>query len=298
MRIATNNVSDTIIHQLQALNNQQTKLQNQVGSGLRITQPEDDPAAMARVLGLNSESRALGQFVSNTAHALELSRATYSGLQQIKKVSDRATEIGTLGTGAQNAEALQAYAAELDQLIEQVVQLANSKLGNVHLFGGTATDAPPYAVSRDALGRISQVTFNGNEEQGTIPLSETSSVAPGADAVATLGIGSFLGHLISLRGALEATDADAIATAQIDLLRTEDIFISALAQQGAVQMRIEVHESQQADRVQNIEQLISSETSTDLTATVVKLSQAQTAYQAALQSASMIMKQSLLDYIN
>jgi flagellar hook-associated protein 3 FlgL len=43
--------------------------------------------------------------------------------------------------------------------------------------------------------------------------------------------------------------------------------------------------------------LISSEADVDLPTTVVKLSQTQTAYQAALASAAKIMSISLLDYI-
>lgn len=300
MRIASSSISDTIVQQLQQLNAQQTKLQNQVGSGLRISQPEDDPAAVARVINLNGENSALNQFIANTDRALQVSQATYSGLQQLKKISDRATEIGTLGSGAQTPAALQAYAAELDQLIEQAVQLANGKLGNDYLFGGKAVDTKPYAVTTDAQGRVASVSQDPAcaSDPIQIPLTETSRISPGAEAATTAGLRDFIGHLVSLRGAMETGNAAAMSAAQDGLLATEDVFISALSQQGAVQMRIEVNQNQLKDRAQNIAQLISSETSADLTTTVVKLSQTQTAYQAALQSASMIMKKSLLDYIN
>ena len=71
----------------------------------------------------------------------------------------------------------------------------------------------------------------------------------------------------------------------------------ALADNGGVQTRIEASQAQQADRTTSVDQLISSETSADLPATIVKLNQTQTAYQAALQSAANIMRLSLLDYI-
>jgi flagellar hook-associated protein 3 FlgL len=298
MRIASTTVSDSIIRQLQLLSNQQTKLQTQVGSGLRMSQPEDDPAAMARVLNLNDERRALEQFANNANRALELSQSTYSYLRQIKKISDRATEIGTLGTGAQSPDALQAYASEVDQLIEQAVQLGNSRLNSDYLFAGTAVDTPPYTVTRDASGKITSVAYAGNTAQSSIPLSETSSVSPGADAATTQGLTDFLNGLVALRDALRAGNTTAISTAQTGLLTTEDVFVSALAQQGAVQTRIEVNQDQQKARAQNVEQLLSAETSTDMTSAVVKLNQAQTAYQAALQSASSIMQKSLLDYIH
>ena len=73
--------------------------------------------------------------------------------------------------------------------------------------------------------------------------------------------------------------------------------VGALADNGGVQTRIEASQAQQADRTTSVDQLISSETSADLPATIVKLNQTQTAYQAALQSAANIMHLSLLDYI-
>ena len=81
-------------------------------------------------------------------------------------------------------------------------------------------------------------------------------------------------------------------------IATEDNFVSSLAQQGAVQMRIEVNQTQQADRSQNLQQLISGQVDADMPSTIVQLNQAQTAYQASLQSAAKIVKLSLLDYIN
>src|SRR6187200_1747445 len=118
MRVVNNTLSENIVRQIQQLGSQQAKLQTQVATGQRIFQPEDDPTAMGRVMGLESEQREITQYLRNASRALELSQASFSGLQQIKSVSDRATEIGTLGGGAISPEAARAYASELDQLIE------------------------------------------------------------------------------------------------------------------------------------------------------------------------------------
>jgi len=99
MRIASNTVSDSVLAQIQKLSTQQSKLQNQVATGQKIFQPEDDPSAVGRILILDSEARQVQQFQTNANRALEVSQATYSGLQDIKKLSDRAGEIGTLGAG-------------------------------------------------------------------------------------------------------------------------------------------------------------------------------------------------------
>jgi flagellar hook-associated protein 3 FlgL len=297
MRIASTTASENIVRQIQQIGQQQTKLQSQVASGLRITQLEDDPAAAGRVLTLESERRKIDQFGNNANRALEIVQSTFGSLIQIKRISDRATELGTLGAGAQSSEQTSAYAAELDQLLEQALQQANGRLRNDYLFAGTAVDTAPYTVTRDVNGQITTVTFGGNTGTFDIPLSETATVTPGADSTTTQGIEDFLNGLVAMRNALAAGNNTAVTAAQTGLVATEDVFVSSLAQQGAVEMRIEINQSQQKDRQQNIQSLISSEVDVDLPTTIVRLNQAQLAYQASLQSSANIMRISLLDYI-
>lgn len=297
MRIASNTVSEEIVAQIQRLGAQQAKWQSQVASGQRIAAPADDPAAAGRVLALQSEQRRVAQYQDNAARALQVSEASFSGLNSIKSVSDRASQIGTLGTGALNASQTQAYGAELNQLVEQVLQLANSKFGDDYLYAGTATAAPPFTATRDAGGHITSVAYVGNSDRAAIPLSETATVTPNTSGAINVGLGDFLNQLVALRDALNAGDPTAVGAAATAMAPAEDMLVSALAEHGGMQARIEANQSQQKDRGTDLEKLVSDEVDADLPSTVVKLTQSQTAYQAALQSAASIMNLSLLDYI-
>jgi flagellar hook-associated protein 3 FlgL len=298
MRIASTTVSDSMIRQIQQLTVDQSKLQSQVATGRRITNPEDDPAAVGRVLNLKSEQRQLAQYAGNSARALELAQASFSGLSGIKKISDRAGELMTLGNGALGSAAMTSYGTEVDQLIEQAVQLANTKFGNDYIFGGTAVDSAPVTVARDAAtGRISAVAYAGNAQQSAIPLSESSSVAAGTTGATNAGVSDFISSLIALRDALLSGDGAAVTATQPGLAQGEDLIIGAMANNGGIQTRIQAAQAQQTDRSSSLDSLIANETDADLPSTVVKLSQAQTAYQAALASASKIMNLSLLDYL-
>lgn len=296
MRVASNTVSDNIIFEIQQLSSQQARLQNQVSTGLRISQPEDDPAAMGRVLNLESEQRQLAQYTTNSHAALATAQASYSGLTALKTISDRAGELATLGTGVLGADASQGYAGETDQLIEQALQTANAQSNGNYLFGGTATSTAPFTVTR-VNGRITGVTYAGNNAQAAIPLSAVSNVAPGTTGTTNAGIATFLNNLIALRNALTANDPAAVAGTQAGLATGEDTLVAGIASNGGIQSRIEAAQTAAADRLTSLQSLISDDASADLPATVVKLNQAQTSYQAALQSAAAIMKTSLLNYI-
>lgn len=297
MRVTNNTVSENIVRQIQQLGTQQAKLQNQVATGQRIAQPEDDPSAVGRVLNLESEQRKIAQFQRNADRAMELSLSSFSALKQIKSVSDRATEIGTLGAGSVTPQSTAAYASEVNQLIEQTFQVANTRFRNDYIFAGTAVDAPPYVATRDAQGNVTGVSYAGNTDRAPIQLSETASISPSTSGDTNNGLRDFLNQLVALRDALTAGDTSAVSTAQAGLITGEDMLVSSLAEHGGIQTRIESNQAQQQDRVQNLESLVSAETDADLPSSIMKLNQAQTAYQAALQSAANIMQISLLDYI-
>jgi len=297
MRVSSNTLSENIIRQIQQLGTQQTRLQTQVATGQRIFQPEDDPASVGRVLALESEQRENSQYVRNIDRALEVSQISFAGLKNLKVASDRAAEIGVLGAGLMDDDAARAYAAEVDQLIEQTLQVANTKLRNDYIFAGTAIDTPPFTAARNPAGKVTGVTYVGNADQAEIKLSESSSIAPGTAGTTNAAIGSLLNQLVALRDALNANSRPAVTAAQTGLIASEDALVSALAETGGIEMRIEANRTQLTSRNENLERLVSAEADLDLPTTIVRLNQSQTAYQAALQSAANIMSLSLMDYM-
>jgi len=130
-----------------------------------------------------------------------------------------------------------------------------------------------------------------------VALSETGSIVPSTDGATNTGLGDFINHLVSLRDALASGDPTMVSPVQGNLTTSENLLVSAIADIGGVQTRIEASQAQQTDRTTSLDSLISTETSTDLPTAIVKLNQVQTAYQAALQSAANIMHLSLLDYL-
>lgn len=297
MRIATHSVSDTILRQIQQLSADQSRLQTQISTGLRISQPEDDPAAFARVVNFQSELRQNAQYASNASSALALSQASYAGLQSLKSVSDRAGEIAALGNDVLGSDTMQSYAVEVNQLIEQAAQVGNSTYQGNSLYAGTAVDAPPFTIDRNAAGEITSVSYVGNSAQAPIALSSATSVNPGTTGDTNAGIGSFISQLIALRDGLQAGDSTAVDAVKPGLLASENVIVSAMAEAGGIQSRISAAQAQLTSEATTLTGLVSNDDSTDITTAVVKLSQTQTAYQAALQSASQIMNLSLLDYL-
>lgn len=298
MRVPTSSNTAQMLQRINDLNYKQTHLQTQVATGQRIFQPEDDPASMGRLLTLQSEQRELTQYDNNAAYALDWSNATFSGLSGIKKISDRAGELATLGQSAVSGESLKAYGEEVDQLIEQTLQLANTKLRNDYVFAGTELSGTATHPAPFELNTVSGLyEYWGSATQMEVPISSNSTITPGTDGARNLQIRDFLNNLGALSTALKAGDTTAVGTVRSSLETSENNLVESLSAQGAVQMRIEISKSQRAERIDNLGELVSKEADIDLPTAITKLNQASLAYQAALQSTSKIMNLSLLDYL-
>lgn len=310
MRVATNSFSNSLVDQLNLLSSRQNRLQTEAATGQRLISPEDDPAAMQRVLDLQSEGTSVAQFQKNIAVLGEKAGASFEVMRGLKKISDRVGEIATLADGTKSPEDLKILGAEVTQLIHQAVQSVNGKNRGDYLLGGTRVDQPPFIAAFDANGSAVSVTYQGNTDVADVEVSEGSFVASQTIGANTTGTGArglladsrfgadFFGHLISLQNHLLAGDTNAIAT--IDrpgLASDEDNLIFQMGTNGALQSRLEAAGSLASQRALSVDGLVSKEADADLAETLVRLNQTQTAYTAALQSGASIMQRSLLDYL-
>lgn len=310
MRVSANTFSDTLVTQLANLATRQQRLQTQAATGQRIRLPEDDPVALRRVLDLQTDFSATGQYSRNISSQSELAQASYSSIKSLKTISDRAGEIATLADDLKSPEELQAYATEVTEMIKQAVHLMNSKSRGDALFGGTQTDRDPFVLTTDASGLVTGVAYQGNTAQSQVEISENVLVSSQVIGANTTGSGprglitdsrsgaDFYQHLIELQNHLTSGDVAAIAsTDRAALARDEDNILYHISSNGAIQARLEAAGALSADRGTALESQVSQETDADLAQTLVKLSQTQTAYQAALQSGAKAISLSLLDYL-
>ena len=310
MRVTANTFPNSLVQQLNSLSQRQNKLQNQAATGQRVQSPEDDPVAMRRVLDLQAEGKAVGQYERNIARHQEVAAATFSAMKSLKTVSDRAREVAIAAVGITSQDELNIYARQITEKIKSAVQSVNEKNQGDYLFSGTLSNQPPFVMTTDANGNVTSETYQGNT---TLAESEIASgVTLSAEAIGenTSGAGprglitdsrvgaDFFNHLISLQNNLLSGNRAAIeATDQTNLAKDEENFLFHLGTNGAIQSRLEATNARANSRTDTLEGLVSHEADADLAQTLMRLNQTQTAYQAALQSAGKILGSSLLDYL-
>src|SRR5690242_16696243 len=127
------NATITLQQNLQAM----AKAQAQVSSGQKYTAFSDDPQAQSSVMQTSSSLRALDQYKRNIDDATSRANMEDSVLQQLGDSVTQATQIAMQeGTATSTAANRLAAKAQIDNLLDSVVALGNTKYQNDYLFGG------------------------------------------------------------------------------------------------------------------------------------------------------------------
>ena len=310
MRVSTQMYPQQLLGQLGKLSEQQQKLQNQVATGLRVQEAADDPSAARKIIMWQADKAAIDQYRENVHSQRDLAITNAGVIQQLKKLSDRANELTIVADGTQSKDALQHYAKEVDGLIEQAFSLGNSRFNGNYIFAGTATDTAAFEATRDATGKIIDVTSQGNSNVSSVEVSPGNTLSAqwvGSNLNGGGQIGLFrdssqeidvFGDLIALRDHLMNGDTESIQQIDNDKLEAvEDHFIRFAGLNGSLQARMETQIASLNNQEFALTGMISREGDADLAETVVRLNEVQYAYQAALQTGAKIMDRSLMDYL-
>ena len=292
-----------MVSQLNLLSTRQYQLQNQASTGQTISAPSDDPAGMALALNLQADNSAVTQYSQNISTLQN--RATIAGnaLTSLQTIEERASEIATSADGTATPAQLQANASEVTQLIQQAAQLMNTQDGSQSVFGGTASGSAPFTVSTDASGNVTAVTYSGNTDVAPAAVSQIATInvdAPGENNSGTGARGivsdsrygaDLFNHLISLQNNLLSGNTSAITSTDVqNLSKDSDNIIYQIASNGAAQTRLTAAASFASSQQSGLQQSLSSVAGVDLTQTLTHLTQANNAYQVALQTSSQIMQ--------
>ena len=176
---------DRISYSLALHSEAMARLQEQATTGARINRISDDPSSAYRLLGLNTQDRSLQNYIDNVSEIISTCEGTTTALQSMASELTECKKAMTQITGGIYGMANpKIIAASINDHLEQLVLLANTKNINQYLFGGTKSTTAPYATQRDSTGQITSVTYRGSDSQRKIetgPGVETSVFLVGSD---------------------------------------------------------------------------------------------------------------------
>lgn len=277
------------------------RLQAQIGSGLRIQLPSDDPVAAARLLRIQREESNLSQYNNNIGKVSDNLRIQETHLQSS---SDAVLSVRDLllwaSTGSNSGEDLSAIASQLSSLEDSLVSFFNAKdeSGN-YLFSGTRSDSP--AVSFDPL--TGQYTMTGNDEQRQAVVGNGVLIGDNVTARQILGDDAdLLNDLHTLVESLKTAPADPATLAQLkstleQLDVTHGNILGAITEMGGRQNTLTLMAESNAD-VSLVNQKVQGDLSQlDMGGAFLEVSAYELAMQASQKVYSRVATISLFDLI-
>jgi len=172
------NIYNKINFALYAHSEAMARLQEQIATGSRINRASDDPSSTYQVLGLNSQQTSLENYINNLSEVIQTLETTSTIIENlISEYAETKTRLTQISSDIYGEQGQQRAAEEVDDILEQVVVLANIKHSGQYLFGGSNTKSAPYVVER-SNGKIISVTYQGSAENRNI------EVAPGLESSA------------------------------------------------------------------------------------------------------------------
>jgi flagellar hook-associated protein 3 FlgL len=185
MRISSTTFQDDAIAQIDSLQAQIARTQQQLSTGQKIQSAADDPAGVAQVNQLNVEISASTQYVTNSNTAQTNLKLEGQALSDALGIAQNASTLAVQANNAAlNAEQRQNIATELQQDLQSLVAIANRTDGNGNfLFGGYANTSTPFSQSGNT------VTYNGANAVSQVQISANQSISVGdSGATAFLNI--------------------------------------------------------------------------------------------------------------
>ncbi len=170
MRISENIKYSTIVDNLFKAQDGYNKLMEKVSSLKEINRPSDDPIGMTKVLNLRESLASVEQYSSNIESCESWLTITESKLSSVGDllVSAREVAIGQ-ATATASAQTRSTEAETIQQLIDEMLTLANSKYQGRYLFSGTKLDAAPFSSEGRTSAETGDVGFSGgNAFDGTV----------------------------------------------------------------------------------------------------------------------------------
>lgn len=281
---------------------QMEQLQQQTATGRKINKPSDDPVGITYSLRYRAEISANGQYQKNVDSALSWLDFTDTVLSQTGDVLHRIKDLSVqASTGTNPQVALDNIKNEIDQLKNQLLDIANSKFNGKYVFNGEQFDTKPYdttlagfdakAVKTDSgtiqyavgVNAMLDVNLSGNQVFGAQDTTGTST-----------NIFSIIDRITS---ALTSGNHSGVANELANLDIGMDRILTARSEVGARVNRVELIQNRLSDLEINLTDMQSKTEDADFEKLLINTQINENIYQASLSVGAKIIKQSLVDFL-
>ncbi len=317
MRVTNTTLTNNMLRNLNSVLRRLDKYQQQLYTGKRVSLPSDDPASVANIMSLRTSLTETEQYLSNVEDAYSWLDSTDTVFSSVTSILHRAKELTIYSaTETLSDSDRQAIAAELEQLYDNVLQLANSTHGGKYLFAGQKNTTIPYQrKSADPQDPdYFTIVYHGGfiAEDGRDLSSMNMQINPNAVLSVNVSYAHenipgevedklFTPIFAALEKVIDNTknnDTQALSgenLGELDIIL--DKILSYRSVVGAKINRIELSKERLQDLEVNLTKLLSKDQDIDVAEVIMHLKSEENVYRRALAVGARILQPSLMDFL-
>ncbi|MBS4535785.1 flagellar hook-associated protein FlgL [Clostridium sp. D2Q-14] len=308
MRITNNMMIMNMMNNMHSNLGRLDKVQQQMSSQKKFRLPSDDPIGVSKSLKYNTDLSKIEQYKRNVNDAVSWLEITESSVAELVDIFQRVREITVEGaTDSYGPEDLEKISAEVKQIREQIIKVANTKYANRSIFSGYKTD-------KDVLDEDGNYNVN-------LSITEKSAYNVGpADSILINTVGNELFGRVADSG---YTDNDAVAGEKCQMLEVIDNLIQGLdnddnalidnsiaaiddtmknllsigAGIGAKTNRLDLNMNRLEEQKLSVTKLLSNNEDVDMSEVIMNLKMMENVYNASLSAGARVIQPSLIDFL-
>lgn len=297
---------------LNALTTQQNKmyeLYNKINLNQKFTNISENPIDASDVLRINKQLAEIEAYTKNISDAntqIQAQDEVFSTIvEKMQRINDLAIQAANTPSGETG---FKACALEIEQLTQNIVDLANTQYDGKYIFSGTNVTTSPFAMNNDG-----SITYAGTPNDHYAGYQRTFEISDGVkievnsagdtifgtydpnDPTKSSGLFGTLGKLNKIMsGDMDNVAVrDMLGDIQGSIEHISEIQAKHSITVNKLTMTTEILDNSELNLTSRKAEL----TEIDLPSAISQLTQQNYALQASMQAYSMIANQSLLDYI-
>jgi flagellar hook-associated protein 3 FlgL len=288
------------LNDLNQISDSMQQAQNQVTTGLKVSQVSDQPDVISTLLATRASLSTSQQISSNLG---QIGTEVDSGEQALQSAVTLFDQVQTLGasgvTSTSTADTNATLAQQAGSVLQEMVGLADTNEGGRYIFAGDSDQQAPYTVDLTQTPPVSAYQGSAATRVAQHPDGSTFAVSLTAQTIfdSSDPTTNVFSAITNLQTALANNDTAAIQTANAGLSKIGDYLNQQLAFYGNVQDKITQATSYASTQQTQLQTQIANLQDADLTSSILTLNQDQTQEQAALQSEARIPRTTLFDFL-
>ncbi|PDM39209.1 MULTISPECIES: flagellar hook-associated protein FlgL [unclassified Geobacillus] len=300
MRVTQSMLANNMLKHLSASYANLGKYQEQLSTGKKINRPSDDPVVAMKGMAYRTNLTEVEQLKRNFSEAYNWIENSDAALDKATQALQRIRELVVQASNDTYEETQrQAISQEIKQLTEQLVTIANTKVGDKYIFNGTNTLQPPVQMVNGSI------TTSNNAEEVKIELAKGIYIGVNVDPTKVFHYDA------SQKGKGLFSDLQSLANDLDDPTKTgKDIneylgyidqhiskLLSARAELGARMNRVELMEERIGQQEIIAQKMLSDNEDVDMERVITDLKVQESVHRAALAVGARIIQPTLVDFL-